>query len=334
MPGAVKELIILFSLLSHHMAKTHHKPNLHPRNRHREGYDFEVLGQTCPELRPFIGRNPYDKLAIDFADKAAVKMLNRALLMHEYGVQYWDFPEGYLCPAIPGRADYIHHIADLLAAGNTGKVPKGHQVSVLDIGVGANCVYPIIGQREYGWQFVGAEVDAVALDSARMIVERNPRLKGQVELRLQPNRKAIFEGVIKEGETFDVSICNPPFHESLEEANKRNQRKWKNLGVKKDLQGQRNFGGQQTELWYPGGEIAFVQQLIDQSVAFATSVGWFTTLISRKTNLPVVYQGLKALNVAQVETFEMAQGQKVSRVVAWSFLTDKQRVAFQRMRWG
>ena len=43
-------------------------------------------------------------------------MLNRAILMHHYGVKSWDIPAGYLCPPIPGRADYIHSVADLLAA--------------------------------------------------------------------------------------------------------------------------------------------------------------------------------------------------------------------------
>jgi 23S rRNA (adenine1618-N6)-methyltransferase len=46
-------------------------------------------------------------------------------------------------PPIPGRADYIHYIADLLATTNSG-IPKETEYKDWDIGVGANCIYPII----------------------------------------------------------------------------------------------------------------------------------------------------------------------------------------------
>jgi 23S rRNA A1618 N6-methylase RlmF len=52
----------------------------------------------------------------------------------------------------PGRLDYIHYIADLLQKQQRYH-PKGHTVQGLDIGIGANCIYPIIGNAEYGWSF-------------------------------------------------------------------------------------------------------------------------------------------------------------------------------------
>jgi 23S rRNA (adenine1618-N6)-methyltransferase len=39
-------------------------------------------------------------------------------------------------PPIPGRADYIHQIADLLATCNKKVVPTGADIRILDIGVG------------------------------------------------------------------------------------------------------------------------------------------------------------------------------------------------------
>ena len=105
-------------------------------------------------------------------------MLNKALLKHYYDIGKWNIPDNYLCPPIPGRADYIHHIADLLGSKNNNKIPTGNKIICLDIGVGANCVYPII--------------------------ELNPVLKGEIKLKLQQNPKDIFYGVIKKAEAVEV----------------------------------------------------------------------------------------------------------------------------------
>ena len=146
------------------------KLQLHPRNKHRQRYDFDRLSAACPDLKKFVALNKWGDDSIDFSDAEAVKMLNKALLIHFYDVKDWDIPPTYLCPPIPGRADYIHHIADLLADNNSGKIPVGSKIKCLDIGVGANCVYPIIGRAEYGWGFVGSDIDPLAIRSARFAV--------------------------------------------------------------------------------------------------------------------------------------------------------------------
>ena len=89
---------------------------LHPRNRHSGRYDFPKLIAACPELGEYVILNPYGKQSIDFANPDAVRVFNRALLRQFYGIQHWDIPAGYLCPPVPGRADYLHGLADLLAA--------------------------------------------------------------------------------------------------------------------------------------------------------------------------------------------------------------------------
>ena len=217
------------------------KEKLHPRNKHRFRYDFPALIGSCPELGAFVAVNPYGDESIDFADAEAVKTLNRALLYHFYNIKKWDIPPTYLCPPIPGRADYIHHIADLLAESNGGKIPKGKQITVLDIGTGANCVYPIIGNREYGWSFIGADVDPVSIESARRIVEENEGLKGAVECRLQRNDDNIFTGIIEKDEFIDLTICNPPFHASQADAQAGTLRKLSNLNKKEDPQSHAQF---------------------------------------------------------------------------------------------
>lgn len=295
------------------------KSGLHPRNPHRFRYDFAKLIESCPDLASFVSLNKYKNESIDFANPDAVKTLNRALLKHFYGVTDWDIPENYLCPPIPGRADYIHHIADLLASGNSGDIPRGNQVRVLDIGVGANCVYPIIGVREYGWSFVGTDVDPVAIESARKIVETNSVLKGMIDLRLQQVAADIFRGIVGPGEQFDLSVCNPPFHSSREEASEATRRKITNLTRGRNKDTVQNFGGVNVELIYQGGEEAFVRRMIQQSARIPAQCKWFSTLIAKSDHLPAVYKSLEIARAAEVRTIDMAQGQKVSRVVAWRF---------------
>lgn len=311
------------------------KGQLHPRNRHQGRYDFPALIETSPELTAFVIINPYGKESIDFANPAAVKVFNRALLKRFYGINHWDIPADYLCPPIPGRADYLHYLADLLASSNGGEIPRGAQVRALDIGVGANCIYPLLGNREYGWQFLGSDIDASAIASAKAIVQSNPGLASAIELRQQQDAGHIFQGLLHCDERFDLSLCNPPFHASAEEASSGSKRKWRNLGK---LDPKRklpvlNFGGQAAELWCQGGEAAFVSRLIAESALHAQQVFWFSSLISKASNLPGVYAALKKAGALEVRTVEMAQGQKQSRFVAWTFLTPQQRQDWRQERW-
>lgn len=304
------------------------KPSLHRRNKHKGRYDFKQLIQSCPELASFVVLNKYKDESIDFADPKAVKVLNRALLKNQYKIDYWDIPQGYLCPPIPGRADYIHHIADLLAGKNKGKIPKGRDIKCLDIGVGANCIYPIIGRVEYDWSFIGSDIDPTSIKSAQKIADSNASLDGEIVLRLQKNPKDIFHGVIRNDEKIDIVICNPPFHASAEEARSGTLRKLSNLNKKKTSKAALNFGGQKNELWCEGGEQQFISNMVHQSKQFAHSCFWFTTLVSKKSNLKGIYSALRKAQAVEVETIEMGQGNKVSRIVAWTFLKPIQQKAW------
>ncbi|MBL9213090.1 MAG: 23S rRNA (adenine(1618)-N(6))-methyltransferase RlmF [Opitutaceae bacterium] len=295
------------------------KSGLHPRNRHAAGYDFAALVRSWAPLARFVHPNPAGSATIDFADPAAVLALNQALLRHDYGVGHWELPPGYLCPPIPGRADYVHHLADLLGEENGGVPPRGAATVVLDIGVGANIVYPIVGGREYGWRFVGTEVDPTAITWARRLVAMNPTLAGRVELRPQRAKTQIFSGVVAPGERFAASMCNPPFHRSAAEAAAGTQRKRRNLGGGARTPLVRNFGGRSHELWCPGGEVGFVSRMIAESAQQPDRCGWFTTLVSSRESLPAIERALRTVQPARVRIIAMAQGQKRSRIVAWSF---------------
>ncbi|WP_319370459.1 23S rRNA (adenine(1618)-N(6))-methyltransferase RlmF [uncultured Ilyobacter sp.] len=295
------------------MKNINKKGELHPNNPHKGRYNFKLLIKNLLELKIYLRKNPRGEETIDFSDSRAVILLNKALLKTYYNIENWDIPRGFLCPPIPGRADYIHYIAELLGGRKKG-------VKVLDIGTGANCIYPIIGSQSYEWDFVASDIDPKSIDNAKKIVESNKGLKNKIILKLQKNRDNIFEGIIEKEDRFDLTMCNPPFHASLEDALKANKRKVNNLNkenknVKKGL----NFGGQKAELWCPGGERLFLKKMAEESVKFSSQVTWFTSLVSNKENIKPTQKLLEKLGATDIKILKMSQGQKISRVLAWTF---------------
>ena len=303
------------------------KSVLHPRNKHQGSYDFDLLCQTLPALSEFVFTNRYGTLSIDFSDAKAVLALNQALLKQFYDVDFWQLPEGYLCPPIPGRADYIHGLADLLKD-EKGEIPTGKQIKVLDIGMGANCIYPIIGSQSYGWSFVGTDIDPISVKMAALIVKSNKNLTPCIKLRLQKDKTSIFKNMINSNDKFALTMCNPPFHASMEKAQAGSARKVRNLNKGKGSQPlakqsqqkvSLNFAGQENELCCAGGEIAFLKQMATESVGFSKQVNWFSSLVSKSENVSPIKKQLAQLGAKQVKVVKMAQGQKVSRFIAWSF---------------
>ena len=292
---------------------------MHPKNQHQGRYDFDQLVKATPELAQYLKPSTRDDLTLDFSEPLAILMLNQALLKHFYHVDFWQLPAGYLCPPIPGRSDYIHYIADLLAESNADKIPTGKKVKVLDIGTGANCIYPILGSQIYGWSFVATDIDPVSIKTASLIVATNTNLRGRIKVRLQKNKNAIFDGMIKENEKYTVTVCNPPFHSSMEKMRAANARKVTNLKQDKKAKNHLNFGGTESELSCEGGEIAFLKQMCKESVHYAQQVKWFTSLISKSENVSPLKIYLKKLGASDIRVIKMNQGQKISRILAWRF---------------
>ena len=305
----------------------------HPRSKHLDKYDFAALIGSSPNLASFVIKNKMGNESIDFFNPEAVKALNKALLLHHYKIIDWDLPATYLCPPIPSRADYLHHVADLLAQSNKGKIPRGEKVLCLDVGVGANCIYPLIGSSTYAWNFIGSDIDAIALKIAQNNIDFNPNLKPKIELRLQQNKQNIFKGILEKGELIDLTVCNPPFHASAKEAEVGSVRKLKNLKKEKLIKTELNFGGRSNELWCEGGESAFVYQMILESKELANSCFWFTTLISKEKNLKAAYTNLEKVGAKEVKTINMQHGNKTSRILAWTFLSKDLQQKWAGFKW-
>jgi 23S rRNA (adenine1618-N6)-methyltransferase len=294
---------------------------MHPKNRYNGLHDFQDLAEHVPTLSDCFTITPDGRTSLDFTDPQAVRLLNKALLLRDYGLKNWDIPEGNLCPGVPGRLDYIHAIGDLLAekAARTQDAKKGKKRGTygLDIGTGASLIYPILGLKEYGWRMVGTDVDAISLKVAAAIAKFNPGLESGIIIRKQADRGAIFRNAILPGEYFDFTMCNPPFFGSAQEAQTAAELKWKKLGVNTNAASTLNFGGQANELWTEGGEPAFLRKMINESTKFARQVGWFTTLVSKKGYLKIAEKAFRNHNISETKVIGIGGGGKVRRILCW-----------------
>lgn len=297
------------------MSKKRNTNNLHINNIHRNGYNFEKLCADNKTLIPFVFENKYLTKTIDFANPKAVKALNAALLKTYYNIKNWEFPEENLCPPIPGRVDYMHHLNDLL-----NKNGITNNVRILDIGIGATCIYPILGHSLFKWTFLGSDIDATSLENSHAIVSNN-NLNEAISLYHQKDENTILNQALFKS-PFSASICNPPFYASQYEAVEANTRKLKGLGIDKTA---RNFGGRQNELWYKGGEKAFLHNYLYQSSLFKKECFWYTSLVSKKENVQSMESSLKKLGATEVNVIPMLQGNKITRIVAWTFLSNEER---------
>jgi len=279
---------------------------LHPKNRFNQGYDLDLLVKQNPKLKEFVITNTYDSVTIDFSNPIAVKELNKALLFSYDTISVWDFPNENLCPPIPGRLDYIHHLKNLLS--------DEKEIIILDIGTGATCIYPLLGVAEYNWKFVATDIDLDSLDTAQDIIDDN-NFTDQIELRQQFNEAHILKDILEDVDSFSATMCNPPFYKSAEEAQGANKRKSRNLGNN----AVRNFSGNNNELWYVGGEKAFLHTYLYESSLQPQKSKWFTSLVSKKDNIESLQSSSKKLGVKEFKVIPMQQGNKVTRIACWRF---------------
>lgn len=291
---------------------TNSKDKLHTRSFHNKPYNFQELTLKVPELKQFMVKNHEGVDTVQFADPKAVYLLNKALLLHFYNLDFWDIPNQNLIPPIPGRADYIHYLADLLKVDTTDKT------TILDIGTGASLVYPLIGSSVYHWNFVATDIEPKSIEIAQEIINKNIHLSSKITLRLQSDKKQILSGIITKDDYFNAVMCNPPFFKSKKEAEAQTIRKLKGLDKRKTPKLINNFSGESNELWCNGGELSFVLNYIKESILFKKQVRWFTSLISNEDNLKPLQTELKK-SAKEIKVIKMAQGNKKSRILAWRF---------------
>lgn len=275
---------------------------MHPKNLFRQGYNFEVLAEEYNELKPFLIINKHGSVSLNFALPAGILTLNKVLLKKYFSLNYWTIPQQNLCPTVPGRADYLYYLKDIIGDGKK---------SILDIGTGASAIYPILGYKLFNWNFVGTDIDPITIKNAQEILKRNKFSNEQIKLRFQENEMAFFKNIMKANDQFDASICNPPFFENEEQALRWNQKKWKNKTPESI--------GTKNELICNGGEKTFITNMIKESSQFRKLIKLFTCLVSKKSTIPFIEKACAENNITSLEFIEMKTGRKVSRIAVWRF---------------
>ncbi|MDC1022254.1 RlmF-related methyltransferase [Schleiferiaceae bacterium] len=248
---------------------------MHQKNPFNTNYNFNQLINAVPELKECIVLGKFSRKSIDFSNSKAVYLLNKSLLKWRFNLN-WSLKEGHLCPAVPGRLDYLLNVQDLIPQ------IEGRRIKMLDLGTGASLIYPLLATAAFNWECVGTEIDKEAITYAKGLIRMNSNMRG-TKVRRQEFKSQLLKGIMQKDDQFDVLVCNPPFYKTKSEAFAANAKKNKNLHGNEKVA--HNFGGSPNELWYKGGEEAFLKKLASESAEYKNQILWFTSLVSKKENL-------------------------------------------------
>ncbi|MCJ1249465.1 hypothetical protein MMC30_006689 [Trapelia coarctata] len=280
------------------------------RNIYREDVDFSALALQDPEFNKFVKSNGQ----LDFSNPEAVKQLTKSLLKRDFGLKL-ELPDDRLCPPVPNRLNYILWIQDLLDTTSdsyTDRYNPDRGVTGLDIGTGASCIYPLLGciQRPK-WRFAVTDIDEKNLEYAKRNIIANG-LKNRIRpLKTEPNGPLIPLDAFGL-DSIDFTICNPPFYASPSELLAS--------AAAKSRPPHSACTGADIEMVTPGGEIAFVTRMIDESCRLKERVQWYTSMLGKYSSVSSIIEKLKAKGIGNWAVKEFVQGGKTRRWgVAWSW---------------
>ena len=116
------------------------------------------------------------EFSMDYKSNEAVLCLNTAIFEDVFGVKNWCLPEGsFLNPPIPNRLNYLMYMKDMIE--ESMLVEEGVCIRGVDIGVGASCVYPLLGSSYFGWSFVGSDINQPSIQHINSsLLPNNPHL--------------------------------------------------------------------------------------------------------------------------------------------------------------
>ncbi|CAO3568482.1 unnamed protein product [Mortierella alpina] len=294
------------------MSKRKREPTsgMHPSNPYSNTRpDFVKLSELYPTLRPFVtvkGSGSSARGVIDFHDPLALRELTYCLLKKDFSIEL-DIPLDSLCPTIPNRLNYICWIEDMMRSYSE------RDVTGIDIGTGASCIYPLLGcTRNKNWRMVATDIDDRSIIFASENVKRN-RLQARITISKSTASLIFAEELFtgKEQRTYDFCMCNPPFYE--DEQDIRESLDGKADGPSAVCQGTSN------EMMTLGGEVLFVQKMVDESTRWQTRIRWYTSMLGKRSSVDRITAYLKAKKILNYTLTTFNQGRTSRWAVAWSF---------------
>ncbi|XP_023288443.1 U6 small nuclear RNA (adenine-(43)-N(6))-methyltransferase-like [Orussus abietinus] len=179
----------------------------------------------------------------------------------------------------------------------------------IDIGTGAVCIYPLLFAQIYGSRIIGTEVDSLSIESAVNNIKRN-NLQHLIKV-IHVNENKILKGVIPEDVQYSFVMCNPPFFGFD-----------KHLKKKPKKQPARSApSGSGGELLTEGGEVQFIQRIMEDSIEIKEKIKLYTTMVGRKSSLSLLMKEMERRNIINTTCTEFCQGYTKRWGLAWSFLS-------------
>ncbi|CAD2107284.1 hypothetical protein YYG_00801 [Plasmodium vinckei petteri] len=307
---------------------------------------------------------------IDAYEEGTQNNINKEITYPNLNNQNEQRKKNFLCPCVPGRANYIHIISDLTSINslenykdnintyiyrnnndinNTQILLYGNIIKVLDVGVGANCIYPLLGNIVYKWSYIGVDINIDSLKYSYINIILNNK-ENDILLMYQHDKHKIFLNVIKDSDLYFFTMCNPPYYTLLEEFNKNpfrnveanidevvyypeiNDDEVENIidhnkydicnnvnlyNANKQISDNNEIKANEENYYSPkngnntpfigpdnsnihdktkdinshshkGGEYKFIMKMLNESKIFFYNVIWFTTLVSKKSNVKFI----------------------------------------------
>ncbi|XP_066244910.1 U6 small nuclear RNA (adenine-(43)-N(6))-methyltransferase [Euwallacea similis] len=280
--------------------------HMHPRNIYKSPPNFKELALEFPEFKPYVKLDFSGKVNFNFKDADALRVLCCTLLKKNFGLTV-NLPKNKLVPTIPLRLNYILWIEDLLDF-----LQKSDKVKGIDIGTGASCVYPLLAAKKNGWSMVATETDPTSFEYAQNNVNNN-NLQNLVTVVKVPGDSLLNDAI--NGQDFDFCMCNPPFFASTQELHPFFKARSASRPHPKNA-----FVATTTEVVVKGGEVEFIQKMINESKSLKTKVKLYTSMVGQKSHLPALKKSLRQAGVGSFKETEFCQGNTTRWGLAWTFL--------------
>ncbi|XP_075220827.1 RNA N(6)-adenosine-methyltransferase mettl16-like isoform X2 [Lycorma delicatula] len=194
-----------------------------------------------------------------------------------------DLPSDRLVPTVPLRLNYVLWIEDLLA--NLPPKLKSSDIHGIDIGTGASCIYALLAARKNNWYMLATEIDEINFEYA------------------------------------DQNVAMNSLHDFIKDSLSMN-------GKTKDRSGHRlppknAHTGSSAELIASGGEVAFIKNIIKDSIKLKDRVKIYSTMVGHKSNVDKLRSELVELVGEEHMTLtSFNQGHVTRWGIAWTLNKD------------
>ena len=271
--------------------------------------DFSLLIKKFPELTKYtLLKNEDGEYSFNWSDNKLSLLITKCILDFYFKIKYYSIPNNFLIPPVPSRLNYINLIKTLLISFNILTSKEENEIIGIDIGTGANLIYPLLGYSLYKWKFICSEINNEAFENSIKIIKEN-KLEEYIKLIKQKYKNYIFVGIINREKKYTFSICNPPYYDYEDEIKKEDKNK----------NCEYNFD----EIYYKNGEVGFFNKYFQESLCYSKNIFLFTYLIGKKSNAEKIYDQISEdKNIKYCDMKKIKTGNNIRYIIFWTFFNN------------